>query len=336
MKRPLLSAFAVLLALSACHSPSPTQPSFIWKWTPGPKPSVMTKEDNLYEGTAIGSPEVMQEADGFRMVYAQGGKDDKGRIGMATSADGMNWSKFGGGSPILDVGVAGAWDSWFLDTPAMAKVSNVYYLYYYGSRSNGMPGASIGLATTTDGVHWARASSNPVLGPGAASAWDENWVESPVVLVEGSAWRMYYTGIDAKWQVRIGLATSTDGLVWTKHPGNPVLDIGKAGAWDDFAAAVPAVMKKGSTWQMFYCSISQAEATLGLRAPKIGYATSTDGVNWTRYAGNPILSGWDAYLQPPGPYNPCVLFDEKDGKYKLWYETGTGFGMVTAPAIPGI
>ncbi|MBN8218667.1 MAG: hypothetical protein J0L75_18650 [Spirochaetes bacterium] len=334
--RPSDPLSIVFLVLVACHSPSPTQPSFSWKWTAAPKALVMTKEDNLYEGRAIGSPEVIQEADGFRMVYAQGGKDDKGRIGMATSSDGVAWSKFGGGAPVFDVGPAGAWDSWFLDTPCLAKAGGVYHLYYFGSRSNGTPGASIGLATTTDGTHFTRSASNPVLGPGPSNAWDGNWVESPVVLVEGGAWKMYYTGIDAKWQIRIGLATSTDGVLWTKYSGNPVLDVGKTGAWDDFAAAVPAVLKKGSTWQIFYCSLSHAEAILGMRAPKIGYAASADGLQWTRYEGNPILTAWDIYLQPDGPYNPCALFDEKAGQYKMWYETGTGFGMATAPAIPGI
>lgn len=331
----VIPAFAILI-LAQCSSPSPTDPSFVWVWKPGPRAVVMAKEDNLNEGKAIGSPSVILDGDEYRMVYAQGGKDDRGRIGMATSTDGTTWIKFQGGGSVLVPGPPSVWDSWFLDTPALVKKSGAYWLYYYGSRSNGTPGASIGLAVGTDGVQFTRVGSSPVLVPGAPDQWDGNWVESPVVLGGPDGFKMFYTGVDRSWRVRVGLATSSDGTNWTKYPGNPVMGAGPDGAWDSFGTAVPAVLQKNQTYQMFYCSQTLLESALGIRAPKIGYAYSTDGKSWTRFIGNPILTAWDTWLQPDGPYNPTALFDEHTHRYMLWYETGTGFGLVTADAIPGI
>ncbi len=295
----------------------------------------MEKTDNNSEGTAIGSPEVIRDGDSFRMVYAQGGKDKKGRIGMALSQDGITWQKYQNGKSILEPGTAESWDSWFLDTPSLLKAGGQYFLYYYASRSNGTVGASIGLATSSNGNDYLRYTTNPVLSRGTNGSWDGLWVESPVVLKASEGFKMYYSGIDEKWQVRVGLATSPDGTNWTKFSGNPVLDIGENGKWDSYAVAVPGVLKKGNIYQMFYCGTATWEVALGFKAPKIGYAWSTDGKTWKK-GDFYMISGYETFAQPHGPYNPCALFDEVANEYKLWYESGTGFGMVTAPPIPGI
>ncbi|MBL8991693.1 MAG: hypothetical protein JNM63_00035, partial [Spirochaetia bacterium] len=304
-----------LAALLSCVKPSPTDPGFVWTWKPGPKPIVLAKEDSLYEGKAIGSPDVLRDGDLFAMYYAQGGKDDKGRIGLALSRDGVNWSKVANGKPILEPGPSGAWDSWFLDTPGIVKSGGGYFLYYVASRSNGTVGASIGLATSANGTDFTRYSGNPVLTRGAVGSWEELWIESPVILKDSSGFKMYYSGVDAKWQVRIGLATSPDGTNWTKYSGNPILSTGKESEWDSYAVAVPAVLKKGNIYQMFYCGQATWETALGFKAPKIGYASSTDGVNWKK-GDFYFLSGWETYAQPNGPWTPTALFDEAAGEYK--------------------
>ena len=145
---------------------------------------------------------------------------------------------------------------------------------------------------------------------------------------------MYYTGVDQTWRPRVGRATSPDGVTWTKDPGNPVLDRGARGEWDSFAAAVPGVVYRNAEWQLFYCGISEAAAFLHLRAPRIGMAVSDDGSAFTRYEYNPLVGPRIAGFEPNGPYNPSVLFDEDTQRYMMWYETGFGFGLASAPDIP--
>src|SRR5688572_335402 len=65
-----------------------------------------------------------------------------------------------------------------------------------------------------------------VLDVGAAGAFDQRWVTCPTVLREGDAYRMWYSSYyNAQYgDGRIGLATSKDGLTWTReHGGTPLL-----------------------------------------------------------------------------------------------------------------
>jgi len=61
----------------------------------------------------------------------------------------------------------------------------------------------------------------------------------------------------------------------------------------------------------------------------IGYATSPEGINWTDYAGNPVLAG---YSFPPYWYfgNPTVLYD--GSVYRMWMTAGNASGSQIAYA----
>ena len=106
---------------------------------------------------------------------------------------------------------------------------------------------------------------------------------------------------------------------WTKYHGNPVVVTGTAGSWDATHVADPAVISDGTTYKMWYPG-SDDILSSGDFYSSIGYATSTDGITWTKYAGNPVISGtvgsWDASLGIAG-----VVFDGTT--YHMWYG---GFG----------
>ena len=83
---------------------------------------------------------------------------------------------------------------------------------------------------TVDGpiCNLTKHAGNPVLAVGAAGSWDDDAVWGPAVLKEGSSYKMWYTGDDGANPSRIGLATSTDGITWTKAAANPVLSPSEA------------------------------------------------------------------------------------------------------------
>src|SRR5210317_652590 len=70
---------------------------------------------------------------------------------------------------------------------------------------------------------------------------------------------------------------------WVKHDNNPVLTIGEPGSWDDFVAYLPTVLKIDGIYHLWY------EGARETTNAKIGYATSSDGINWEKYTGNPVL-----------------------------------------------
>jgi predicted GH43/DUF377 family glycosyl hydrolase len=300
-----------------------------WQWRAIGQPAVFTKLISLEEDRAIGPPDVVRDDDGsYVMVYAQGGTDSKGRIGMARSADGVAWTRVNPTGTILSPSVSG-WDSHFLDTPTLLKHQNMWYLWYFGDDNNEAIGASIGLAVSSDGIHFEKYAHNPVLMRGLHGTWDALWVESPAVVHDGTQFVMYYTGVGENWLPQVGRATSPDGVHWQKEERNPVLHGGDVTAWDGFAVAVPDVVLRDGVWQMFYAGLSVADMQAGKKSPNIGVATSMDGVNWQRSTHNPIIDAAMIGYLPNAPYNPSVLWDDAQQRYMVWYETGIGFGLVT-------
>jgi len=97
---------------------------------------------------------------------------------------------------------------------------------------------------------------------------------------------LWYSGRgDDAFTGSIGLATSRDGLRWTKaNEGRPVLAPGEAGAADETKTDHPAVVQSDGRFHMWY--------TAGPKDSKykICYATSDDGYRWERQnGGQPVL-----------------------------------------------
>ena len=139
--------------------------------------------------------------------------------------------------------------------------------------------------------------------------WDSEAVKYPAVLVD-EVLKMWYTGIDIYGVERIGFAKSADGTAWSRSAENPVLDVGPAGAWDAGRVESPTVIKDGDEFKMWYTG----EDERGNSA--IGYATSEDGIEWTKYAGNPVLKGGTTAWNQSGIAHPWVILE--GGVYNMW------------------
>jgi predicted GH43/DUF377 family glycosyl hydrolase len=156
---------------------------------------------------------------------------------------------------------------------------------------------------------FVKAPTNPVVT--GVSGWESGGVQSPSVILDGFIYKMWYSGTDANGFTRIGYATSTDSVTWSKYAGNPVLDV-TASAWDSNIVGAPSVIKDGGTYKMWYTG-----ANAGVIG-RIGYATSPDGITWTKSLSNPVLNvggagSWDEI----GVLTPSVV---KEGSmYKMWY-----------------
>ena len=73
-----------------------------------------------------------------------------------------------------------------------------------------------------------------------------------------------------------------DGL-WTKYPGNPVLT--STEPWEARAICEPSVIVEDGRWRMWYMGCKTSTGTNAA----LGYATSPDGLSWTKHPSNPIL-----------------------------------------------
>jgi len=72
------------------------------------------------------------------------------------------------------------------------------------------------------------SGSQPVVGD-----WDGKEVRKAAVINDGVEYKMWFDGVNLLSEAQVGLATSADGIAWTKSPGNPVLSPGTPGVWGD-------------------------------------------------------------------------------------------------------
>jgi hypothetical protein len=219
-------------------------------------------------------------------------------------------------NPVLEPGPAGSWDDHSILGTCVIKRDSVYHMWYGGSDGSNY---RIGHATSTDGITWVKDSLNPVLDIGAPGSFDQVNVYIPNVLYiknlginGGGTFHMYYDGYNGTLE-QIGHATSEDGSTWVKDTLNPVMQTGAPGSWEEFEIFPMggSVIHHDNLYMMWYAGLDYEFKY------RIGYATSTDGSNWNKHDGNPVISvgqvgDWFSKGVIPG----SVMHD---GYYRIWF-----------------
>ena len=176
--------------------------------------------------------------------------------------------------------------------------------------------------------NWIKYNENPVLSKsneiiGDRVDWDYFCAADCSVLKDGNTYKMWYTGsgqteTDSIIRVRIGYAYSFDGINWIKYENNPVLEP-TLGEWDYVGLETVSVLldieaPETERYKMWYAGVYDIETGLY----KFGYAYSSDGINWIKYEGNPILeAGQPDSWESGGPEGPTIIKD--NGIFKMWY-----------------
>jgi hypothetical protein len=79
------------------------------------------------------------------------------------------------------------------------------------------------------------------------------------------------------------------GLHWKEYRANPVV-VGGPGVYDAYYVRFPSVVLQGGTYRMWYTGHYSLNSTHPT-GWEVDYATSTYGVHWAKYAGNPVFTG---------------------------------------------
>lgn len=256
------------------------------EWDVRSEPVLRNGAPGEWDGVDALNPSVVRTASGYLNFYS--GYDGKTwHTGLASSADGLAWTKHGRTfSPD-----PGTWEGDYIAANgSVVEVAGEFWHYYQGGR---MP--RIGLARSADGLRWTRRG-DPVLPAGPRGSWDERGVADPYVVRFGPAFYMYYLGQDRARRQRLGLARSADGVHWQKLRTNPILELGEPGAFDATGLGEPAVWQAGTSYWMLYTARDASEVR------RLGLARSQDGVRWTRVGDGPAVSGAE-------PWNAKVVCD---------------------------
>lgn len=164
-----------------------------------------------------------------------------------------------------------------------------------------------------------RAVDN-VLATGSPGDWDggELCCASAVERPDGTTY-LWYAGRATRESSRwaIGLAISNDGVSFERIGDAPVFAPGPADSFDAEAVTAPVVTydEAHGLFRMWY------EGHNFLGKTGLGYAVSTDGIEWHAYPGNPILVPDELALAQIG--GPEVRL-ESDGRLRMWLHANTG------------
>jgi predicted GH43/DUF377 family glycosyl hydrolase len=162
-------------------------------WTFGVVPSLKpARLDGHWDSYSVRNPAVVKTEEGYMMFYA--GTDISGvpipqndidQIGMATSTDGINWSKFNDpdtteppyslSDPVLGPHEDRAkWDGKNVHRPAVEMTPFGLVMFYRANKGNIGTGnqTAYGFAISEDGIHWTRYDSNPIMRPSLFSSSD--------------------------------------------------------------------------------------------------------------------------------------------------------------------
>lgn len=293
--------WAGLLLLAGCGRygefglpvPPPEAPPLDLVWRPAAGPVML-------RGSAVDvlNPSVVRWRGEYWNLYSV--FDGKGwSTRTARSRDGQSWSDSG-----LAIDAAGEYIA--ANGAVVEFRGELLYLFQAGPKGRNC----LKLARSRDGLKWD-VHPEPVLNPGPRMSWDEISLGDPYLLVAGGELFAFYLGEDRARRQRLGLARSSDGLVWTKHRG-PLLELGGAGDFDENGLGEPAVFAAGGQWVMLYTGRDRKER----RA--MGYAVSKDGRSWEKLR-EPVLRG-------DQPWNQAVVCDAtvlvEDGKARIWFGGG--------------
>ncbi len=128
---------------------------------------------------------------------------------------------------------------------------------------------------------------------------------------------MWYSGGDQYEPDAIGLATSPDGLSWSKHPKNPVFRADPNSAWERHKVTACQVIRQDGWFVMFYIGFRDIDHA------QIGLARSRDGIGgWQRHPANPIIRPGQGKWDADAVYKPFAILD--GAKWRLWYNGRRG------------
>jgi predicted GH43/DUF377 family glycosyl hydrolase len=272
----------------------------------------------------------------------------------AIPTDELNTSLFHfyDGNPVLQQSNNCQWDCLYIDPGAMVYQDGIFHMFFNGIYGFPVP-VGVGYATSTDGYHWTRQVSEPVLSAKALSGSNlmgSNLFVTSALVEDDGTWVLYFytlSGSTFNGPGDIGRATAPAPTgPWTIDPA-PVLSPGPSGAWDEVQVSAPNVLKTEDGYVMYYDARGEDPPSM------IGMATSPDGIHWQKYndpstsdptfaESDPVLKvsaeGWDStrvidpnVVQTPDGWEMIYLATSGTGKF-----TKGEFSFGAASSLDGI
>ena len=162
---------------------------------------VLSPSEDYEKGGGVEDPRLVQFGDTYYLTYTGYNKKDA-QLCLATSKDLIHWERKG----VILPAYKGRWNVRWTKSGAIVpeKINGKYWMYFLGTTADNKD--QMGVAYSTDLIHWIEATAKPVL-PARNGQFDSRVVEPgppPVVTAQGIV--LIYNGADDKLVYRTGVA----------------------------------------------------------------------------------------------------------------------------------
>ena len=241
--------------------------------------------------------------------YLYVSKRNEGSIVLYKSIDGINYSDEY--TTILKPDS----DDYIYNRATILKYDNKYYMYYtkqFGDENEKYKYSEIYVTISEDGVNF---NNEKKLVLKAEKDYEKNSVMNPNVVYDenDNLFKMYYAAGEIYEPDIICLATSSDGINFTRIEENPVLKKSNSKfTYDNYkvGAVDVHILDKYYMFYVGYTSLDKA---------RIMFASSEDGINWEKDNTKYIIDSTDGSFDSDAVYKPSVIYDDINKRWLLYY-----------------
>jgi predicted GH43/DUF377 family glycosyl hydrolase len=238
---------------------------------------VLSPEMDYEKDGGVEDPRLVQFGETYYLTYTGYNKKDA-QLCLATSKDLIHWERHG----VILPAYKGRWNVRWTKSGAIVpeKIGGKYWMYYLGSTPE--KNDQMGIASSTDLLHWSDASDVPVL-PVRAGMFDARVAEpGPAPLVTQQGIVLIYNGADDKLVYRTGVAvfdrSDPRKLIW--RSSDPILAPEKE--WEKVGQVpnvvfVEGLVRQGERYLFYYggadknVGVAEAGGAVGCSQRKSGF-----------------------------------------------------------------
>ena len=166
---------------------------------------------------------------------------------------------------------------------------------------------AVAVAFSEDGISFTEPQKT--LEFDESSGWEDDINRNCVLYIDG-VYKMWYTG-QANGHSYIGYAESADGVHFERIRTAPILS--PELSWEGESVMNPCVLYEDGIYRMWYSAGETYEPNV------IGYAESTDGIDFTRKFNEPILTCSPENFYERDRIGGCQVVKTNDMGYLIFY-----------------
>ncbi|MCD0471081.1 hypothetical protein [Flavobacterium sp. JAS] len=232
-------------------------------------------------------PVVDMLSDRIRIYYATRNNSGKSNVSyIEVDKKDPKIVLFENNKPLFNFGNLGTFDDSGIMPSSIINVGDKKYLYYIGwtTRQTVPFQNAIGLAISQDGGKtFKKTSEGPII---SVNNIEPYFSGTSFVMIDEGVFKMWYLSC-IRWEIfddkpepiyNIKYAESLDGINW-KQTGKVAIELDE----DEGGLVSASVVKENNLYKMWFGKRKKSDYRTNLQnSYRIGYAESSDGINWER------------------------------------------------------